>query len=93
MIYRDSCEALTTTVDMNDMKSNDTLIYITELQAKCNRMGWHTGTQQIIKFVNFSGISSTIMARSASTSSKQSVRTSASPLELNSPNKLDKTTQ
>ena len=33
-----------------EMKSNGTVIYITELQAKCNRMGWHTGTQQIPKF-------------------------------------------
>jgi len=45
MIYEDGCESLTTSFDM---KSNGTVIYITELQAKCNRMGWHTGTQQII---------------------------------------------
>jgi hypothetical protein len=53
MIYEDVCESLTTPFDM---KSNDTVIYITELQAKCNRMGWHTGTQQITKFPNDSGI-------------------------------------
>jgi len=44
MIYEDGCESLTMSFDM---KSNGTVIYITELQAKCNRMGWHTGTQQI----------------------------------------------
>ena len=53
MIYEDGCESLTTPFDM---KSNGTVIYITELQAKCNRMGWHSGTQQITKFPNDSGI-------------------------------------
>ena len=52
MIYEDGCESLTTPFEM---KSNGTVIYITELQAKCNRMGWHTGTQQITKFPNDSG--------------------------------------
>jgi hypothetical protein len=48
MINEDGCESLTTSFDM---KSNGTVIYITELQAN-NRMGWHTGTQQITKFPN-----------------------------------------
>jgi hypothetical protein len=33
-----------------DMKSSGTVVYTTELQAKCVRMGWHMGTQQIINF-------------------------------------------
>ncbi len=34
------------------MKSSGTVVYITELQAKCIKMGWHMGTQQIINFTN-----------------------------------------
>jgi hypothetical protein len=49
MIYKDGCEALTMPFKM---KSSGTVIYITELQAKSNRMGWHVGTQQITKFAN-----------------------------------------
>ena len=52
MIYEDGWEALTTPFEM---KSSGTVIYITELQAKSNRMGWHVGTQQITKFANDSG--------------------------------------
>ena len=52
MIYEDGCESLTTPFDM---KSNGTVIYIREFQAKCNRMGWHSGTQQITKFPNNAG--------------------------------------
>ena len=52
MIYEDGVESLTTPFDM---KSNGTVIYITELQAKCNRMGWHSGAQQITKFPNDAG--------------------------------------
>jgi hypothetical protein len=37
------------------MKSSGTVIYITKLEAKCNRMGWPVGTQQITKFTNDSG--------------------------------------
>ncbi len=36
MIYKDGCESLTTPFKM---KSSSTVIYITELQAKSNRMG------------------------------------------------------
>ena len=53
MIYEDGCESLTTPFEM---KSNGTVIYITELQAKCNRIGWHSGTQKITKFPNDSSI-------------------------------------
>jgi hypothetical protein len=53
MIYEDGCESLTTPFEM---KSNSTVIYIMKLQAKCNRMGWHSGTQQITKFPNNAGM-------------------------------------
>jgi hypothetical protein len=59
MIYEDGCETLTTPFEM---KSNGTVIYITELQAKCNRMGWHSGIQQITKFPNDSGTSINIVS-------------------------------
>jgi hypothetical protein len=52
MIYEHGCESLTTPFEM---KSSGTVIYITELQAKSNRMGWHVGTQQITKFAKDSG--------------------------------------
>jgi hypothetical protein len=52
MIYEDGCESLTTPFKM---KSSGTVIYITKLQARSNRMGWHVGTQQITKFANDSG--------------------------------------
>ena len=52
IIYEDDCESLTTPFDM---KSNGTVICSMELQAKCNCMGWHTGTQQITKFPNDEG--------------------------------------
>jgi hypothetical protein len=59
MMYEDGCEILTTPFEM---KSNSTVIYIKELQAKCNRMGWHSGTQQITKFPNDSGTSINIVS-------------------------------
>jgi hypothetical protein len=37
------------------MKPNGTVVYITELQAKCVKMGWHMGTQKIINFTNAAG--------------------------------------
>jgi hypothetical protein len=49
MIHEDSCETLITPFEM---KSSVTIIYITKLQAKSNRMGWHIGTQQITEFAN-----------------------------------------
>ncbi len=49
MIYEEGCTALTSTFDM---KSSGTVVYITELQAKCTKMGWSTGTQQITHFIN-----------------------------------------
>jgi hypothetical protein len=60
MIYEDGCESLTTPFEM---KSNGTVIFITELQAKCNHMGWHTGTQQITKFSNDSGTMVNIISK------------------------------
>jgi hypothetical protein len=38
------------------MKSNGTVVYITELQAKCIKMGWSTGTQQITHFTKAAGV-------------------------------------
>ncbi len=37
------------------MKSSGTVVYTTELQAKCAKMGWYMGTQQIINFTNTTG--------------------------------------
>jgi hypothetical protein len=37
------------------MKSSGTLVYTTKLQAKCIKMGWHMGTQQIIIFTIATG--------------------------------------
>jgi hypothetical protein len=51
-IYNKGCKKLTTEFDM---KSSGTVVYTTELQAKCVKMGWHTGTQQIINFTNPAG--------------------------------------
>jgi hypothetical protein len=52
MIYKEGYAALTSTFDI---KSGSTVVYITELQAKCTKMGWLTGTQQITHFVNADG--------------------------------------
>ncbi len=52
VIYNEGCEKLTT---LFDMKSSGTLVYTTKLQAKCVKMGWHMGTQQIINFTNAAG--------------------------------------
>ncbi len=51
-IYNERCEKLTTEFDM---KSSGTIVYTTKLQAKCIKMGWHMGTQQIINFTNAAG--------------------------------------
>ncbi len=51
-IYNEGCEKLTTEFDM---KLSGTVIYTTELQTKCIKMGWHMGTQQIINFTNAPG--------------------------------------
>jgi hypothetical protein len=50
-IYNEGCEKLTTEFDM---KSSGTVVYTTKLQAKCIKMGWHMGTQQI-NFTNAAG--------------------------------------
>ncbi len=58
MIYNKGCEKLTTEFDM---KSSGTAVYTTELQAKCVKMGWHMGTQQIINFTNVAGLTINIV--------------------------------
>jgi cell division protein FtsB len=57
-IYNEGCEKLTTEFDM---KSSGTAIYTTEIQAKCVKMGWHMGTQQIINFTNAAGFTINIV--------------------------------
>jgi hypothetical protein len=52
MVYDEGCKKLTTKFDM---KSYGTVVYTTELQAKCIKMGWHMSTQQIINFTNPAG--------------------------------------
>ncbi len=52
MIYNEGCKKCTTEFDM---KSIGTIVYTTKLQAKCVKMGWHMGTQQIINFANAAG--------------------------------------
>jgi hypothetical protein len=37
------------------MKLSGTVVYTTELQSKCVKMGWHMGTQQNINFTNAAG--------------------------------------
>jgi hypothetical protein len=51
-IYNKGCEKLTTEFDM---KSSGTVVYTTELQAKCVKIGWHMCTQQIIDVANAAG--------------------------------------
>jgi hypothetical protein len=41
MIYYEGCKKLTTEFDM---KLSGTIVYITELQAKCVKMGWRMST-------------------------------------------------
>jgi len=52
MVYDEGRKALTTPFDM---KSNGTIVYITELQARCIKMGWSTGANQITHFANAAG--------------------------------------
>jgi hypothetical protein len=52
MIYNEGCKKLTTEFDM---KLSGTVVYTTELQAKCVKMGLHMGTQKIINFTNAAG--------------------------------------
>jgi hypothetical protein len=57
-IYNKGCEKLTTEFDM---KLSGTIVYTTQLQAKCIKMGWHMGTQQIINFTNAAGLTINII--------------------------------
>ncbi len=52
MIYNEGCKKLITEFDM---KLSGIVIYTTELQAKCVKMGWHISTQQITNFTNAAG--------------------------------------
>ncbi len=77
MIYDEGCEKLTTEFDM---MSSGTIVYTTVLQAKCVKMGWHMGTQQIINFTNTAGSTitlSTSMARLMRPRSRPNARSSA----------------
>ncbi len=58
MIYNKGCKKLTTEFDM---KSSGTVVYTTKLQAKCVKMGWHMGTQQIINFTNAASLTINII--------------------------------
>jgi hypothetical protein len=90
MIYE---ETLTTPFEM---KSNGTVIYITELQAKCNRMGWHSGTQQITKFPNDSGTSINIVSEYGQitmTKLQTECKLSACPPDLATRNEPRRTTR
>jgi cell division protein FtsB len=51
-IYNKRCDKVTTELDM---KLSGTVVYIAKLQAKCIKMGWHMGTQQIINLTNTAG--------------------------------------
>jgi hypothetical protein len=51
-INNEGCKKLTTEFDM---KLSETVVYTTELQTKCVKMGWHMGTQKIIYFANATG--------------------------------------
>jgi hypothetical protein len=57
-IYNKGCEKLTTEFDM---KSSGTVVYTTELLAKCVKIGWHMGTQQIINLTNAIGLTINII--------------------------------
>jgi hypothetical protein len=57
-IYNEGCEKLITEFNM---KLSGTVVYTTELQAKCVKMGWHMGTQPIILFANPAGLTINIV--------------------------------
>jgi hypothetical protein len=93
MIYEDDSETLTTPFKM---KSNSTVIYITELQAKCSCMGWHSGTQQITNFPNDSGTLINIVSeydQITMTKLLPSAKLSACPPDLATQNELRRTTR
>jgi hypothetical protein len=93
MIYNKGCEKLTTDFDM---KSNGPVMYIIKVQAKCIKMGWHMGTQQIINFTNSAGSTINVIhqyARLMPPHSRPNVRCSARTLEPCSKQEPDRTTQ
>jgi hypothetical protein len=90
-ISNKGCDKLITEFDM---KSSGTIVYTTKLQAKCVKMGWHIGTQQIINFTNTAGSTiSTSADRSTRPRFRPSARSFARALEPCSMQEQGKTTQ
>jgi hypothetical protein len=93
MIYNKGCEKLTTKFDM---KSSGTIVYTTKLQAKCVKIGWHMGTQQIVNFTNAAGFTININHQYGQIDAamlKASAKFSARALELCSKQKPGRITQ
>ncbi len=90
MIYNEGCEKLTTEFDM---KSSGTVVYTTELQAKCVKMGWHMGTQQIINFTNAAGSTINIVHQYGQIDMAMLPRSSARALEPCSKQEQGRTTR
>jgi hypothetical protein len=88
-IYNEGCEKLTTEFDM---KLSGTVVYITELQSKCIKMGWHMGTQQIINFTNAAESTINIIHQYRQIRFRPSARSFASSLEPCSEQEQGKTT-
>jgi hypothetical protein len=92
-IYNEGCEKLTTECGM---KLSGTFVYTIKLQAKCAKMGWHMGTQQIINFTNTAGSIINIVHQYGqidTTTLQASARSSARGLEPCSKQEQGKTTQ
>ncbi len=80
MIYDEGCEKLTTEFDM---KSNGTVVYTTQLHAKCVKMGWHmapskSSTSPVL--LALPSILSTSTARSIWPRSRRNARSSVRAL-------------
>ena len=90
MIYDEGCKKLTTQFDM---KLSVTVVYITELQAKCVKMGWHMGTQQIIYFTNTAGSTINIIHQSTRLHFRPSARSFERALEPCSKQEQGRTTR
>jgi hypothetical protein len=92
MIYDERCNKLTTEFNM---KSSGTDVYTSKLQAKCAKMRWHMGTQQIINFINTAGSTINIVHQSRLMwpHSRPNLRPSARALEPCSKQESGRTTQ
>jgi len=93
MVYDEGRKALTTPFDM---KSNRTVVYITELQARCIKMGWSTGANkscisQMLLAQRSTSLTST--ARSILPRSRRHAKLSALPEERSFSSVLARTTQ